>query len=135
MRFYDAVNYLKQGKKIAAKQWDKRSYLQATIIELTNEVVNIKYYSEVFNPYTYENDIILENDWCVYKECDTTYSFYEMLLKLKEHKKITKKSWEKYQYIFTDGNKNLVFRTMEERKFVVDFDTLLNSEWELVDEN
>lgn len=132
MNLSEAVQALKDGKKVRLRGWGKKSYIKM----VGNVDPEIKFYNEATNHFAYDSKTLLSEEWYSIDYPDRKYNFPEMLSKLRQGKSCRREGWAEDMYIVYDTQiRNIVVKQMEEiPNFNINFDSLILENWEVVGE-
>lgn len=121
MNFNEAMEKLKEGKKISRNIWKDTLYYQLKGSE-------IKTYQNKLDVFIYDEDIMLSNGWLLIGDTKE-YSFVDLLPLLYKGAKATHKEWEKSYFYLELVTKTLIISTIYEQSFVPDFMSFLADDW------
>ncbi len=120
MNFSEAMDKLKEGKKVSRSAWNSGYFL------MVNGV--IKAFKNELTYYTYTPDIMVSEEWIV-DEQDGAFKFCEVVPLLMLGHKASFSDWENSYIIYNKQEKCLVRHSMEETIFTPDFDSFLAGDW------
>jgi hypothetical protein len=109
MKFAEALEELKAGKKIGRKAWEKNTFIKNQEVDTPNKKFGEpKVYKETIVPYVYNLNIIDSNDWLMVGETQK-YKFADIAILLLRGAKARFQDWEDGSYIFFDRQEKCLF--------------------------
>jgi hypothetical protein len=121
MKFCEAVQSLKAGKKITRNSW-KGS------IQFLMDNGDIKSYQPRLTNFLYNEMIMVSTGWLVEGE-EQPHDFCDIVSLLIQGKKAKLPEWDE-EYIYLDKEtRHIVFYSMEMFPFIPDFDSFTAQDW------
>lgn len=124
MNIADAINELKQGKRITRPVWGEGIYLA-----MVDDIV--KPYCVATLYYQYDQNILITTDWETLDGTKQNMTFPEMLSALKEGHKTRRSSFAEGSYLILSQNKQDIFiKKIAEHHFIPTYQCLDATDWE-----
>jgi hypothetical protein len=125
VKFCDAVNALKEGKKVTRQIYSNGLYFLM-------EDENVKSFQPVLQNYYYSEDIMISDSWLVDDDTSNEYSFSEIIPLLQSGYRARIKTWLDC-YIYLDTSENtLVIHSMDSFPFMPQFNDFAAEDWMIV---
>ena len=125
MKFNEAMEALKEGKKVTRQQWLGSMYFLL-------DDNDVKSYQPKLSVYNYNEDIMVSDGWEVEGE-EGTFFFYDIIDFLNKGKKAKLSDWDN-MYIHYDANaKYLTLYAMDVFPYQPDFAAFLATDWIIIE--
>jgi len=131
MKLREAIESLKQGKKVRRRAWESNLFLQIKLDAENNLRVMCLRLDSV--PFSYDLDIILCDDWMIKDGDNSHLSFDEALIALQNRKKVKLSSWINDYLEMDIFSKEVIMKTLREYNFVPLFSCFQSEDWEVID--
>lgn len=125
MTFEEAMTELKSGKKVTRKLYKNELFLESNSY-------TIKAYRPILEPYIYDSDIMLSEDWLI-DDLTGRFQFYEIVLYLQQGFKARIDGW-KNKYIYLDhSSRQLIAHYFDEFVFMPSFIDFVADDWMVIE--
>lgn len=121
MNFSEAVESLKEGKKVTRSSWRDGIYLMIVQKKL-------KSFQPMWVAFLYENEILLSDGWLL-EGRDEEFTFCDLIPYLQRGEKAQCKDWGAMFIYYDNTSKILCNQTIEETKFTLEFDSFVATDW------
>lgn len=126
MKFCEAMELLKAGKKVTRTQW------KGSIYFVTDEKGDVKSYQPHLVNYLYNEDIMISDGWLVEDE-EQPMNFCDIIPYLQKGKRAKMTDWND-SYIFLDPTTgHLVLFRMDVFDFIPGFEAFTAQDWMTVE--
>lgn len=126
MKFSEALEELKQGKKISREDWPNNF-----LLILDNE---IKCFAPMVDIYQYNSEIILSNEWMIIGDLtETEYQFSDIIPFLIKGHKAKIKDWSDFHIYYESSDHLLLICSMFETNYLPIFDDFISNDWRIVE--
>lgn len=125
MRFNEAMEQLKSGKKVSRETWGKKIYFLM-------QGSDVKCFFPSLSVYVYDESIMISDNWLIVGDKEK-YTFPDIILRLQQGAKARLEHWiDEYIYLDRD-TKELTVHRMEARAFTPDFEAFSAEDWMIIE--
>jgi Protein of unknown function (DUF2829) len=128
MKFSEALEELKKGKRITRTGWEQKNFLQM------DEEGNIENFVLNLEPYAYDQTIILSDGWIIKggPEEQKPMTFLEAMQSVKMNCSICLPEWEEMWVNLDKATSQLVLNSYRTEPFTPTFTCFMLNDWEVV---
>lgn len=125
MEFKEALEKLKEGKKIRRKEWEETLHIKIDPVD-----DKIKGFRQERVPLIYDMDILTSTEWTVIDDNEVV-DFATAAIRLKQRKKVRFKDWQEDTYLEWVNDYNFCMMQIMPYAFLPSFYDVTQTDWEL----
>ena len=126
MKFDEAMDHLKDGKKVTRELWKETVYFRMVD-------KSVKSFQPQLTHYVYNEDIMVSDGWIASingnNKIQKEYKFCDIISLLQQGYKAKLKEWEDMFIYLDKGSNSLILHSMDSFPFLPDFESFTAQDW------